>query len=275
MSANSKEVTIGDGKVHEISITRQSRMLGILRLSDWVLVLGCVFLLVDILLEVILMSDGVAGILRSGLSVPDDQPVRFFLDVGFLSICAYTGWRHVGVIDARIWAAHLIIFAILALFFTLNVASGLQKDFPIGSKEQGEFLGPLFRSGVIAISSIVFFVMVVMLRKTRIPSLNISLVELLTRLKRKKDAVRINTSRIKRVNTPLGILFVILGALFTVGEVAAYLSTKYGQLPPVRIIFSLWGFAVLLLIKSRSYFQVRAASLLSVDPRTNSVSPSV
>ncbi|HSL55995.1 MAG TPA: hypothetical protein VK868_16435 [Pyrinomonadaceae bacterium] len=267
MAADSKDLSIGYGKVREININRQSRLLGILRLSDWVLALGCVFILVDILLEVVLASGGLAGLMRSGLGIPDDLVVQTLIVIAFLSIGAYTGWKHIGVIDARVWIAHLIVFGILALFFTLKIALELQNDFPTRPKEQGELLASWFWSGTIAIASLLFFVTVLMLRTTRIPALNISLVGLLARLKRKKEAMSVTTSRIKRVNTPLGILFVILGALLTVLAVLAYLGTPDDRLPHFRVILSLWGLAALLLLKSRGYFQVRADSLLSVDPR--------
>src|SRR5207248_32138 len=259
------------GQVREITIDRQSRVLGFLRLSDWVLVFLCSFGLLGTLSDVvpILVSSR-----RSDLIAPvDDVLIHLFIVVAVLSFSVYTGWRHIGVIDARVWRAHTIAFPMLTLLFPMTVAWDLQNGFPTTPKEQVEMVGNWFWPAVIAVSSLFWFVSVLLLQMTRISSLNISLVKLLSRLRRKRDLTRISTTRIERVNTPRGILLGALGlTLILPGSLIPWESLMNEKnlsavMHLAQFIVLLRTAGVFLLLRARGYFQVRADSLLSVDRR--------
>src|SRR5215470_19532905 len=101
--------------IREVDISRPAAALFFLRLMDYLLVIVCGDFLV-LLLVMPLVDPG----MRQGRELALD----FLVLVPVLGFLVYTGWRHVGVIDVRVWRAYLIAFPLL-LLFSLFAAWGL------------------------------------------------------------------------------------------------------------------------------------------------------
>jgi hypothetical protein len=267
MVRNVKDITTPtSGKVREVSIDKQGRLLGFLRLSDWVLVFLLSFGLLTTLSDFVtlLYSE------RSDLFAPVENILLLDLIViAVVSFAVYTGWRHIGVIDAKVWRAHTIAFPLLVLLFPMMIAWDLQKGFPYRPEAQVEMVVGWFWPAVIAVGSLCWLVCVLMLQTTRISALDISLVELLARLRRKRHLS--NTTRIERVNIPLGILLGTIGVILispgAFWEPHPTLSNASSLVRAAKFIVMFRTMGMFLLLMARGYFQVRADSLLSADSR--------
>src|SRR5947207_8102751 len=106
MTTDNKDQTIASGQVREITIDRQSRVLGFLRLSGWVLVFLCSFGLLGTLSDVVRVL--VSSRRPALIAHVDDVLIHLFIVVAVLSFSVCTRWRHIGVIDARLGRAHPI-----------------------------------------------------------------------------------------------------------------------------------------------------------------------
>jgi hypothetical protein len=84
-------------RIVEIDIDRPARALAVLRWSDFILVVGCG-----------LATLGIAPDLIKAILGGQWRDVAFdAVFAGALAFAAYTGWRHVGVIDPRVWRSYL------------------------------------------------------------------------------------------------------------------------------------------------------------------------
>src|SRR5437868_5590116 len=91
-------------RITEIDINRPARALAWLRCSDFTLVIACGLSALAMLPDLI----------SAGINAQWDDLVADAVIVATLSFAAYTGWRHVGIIDQRIWRSYLWVFPLLA-----------------------------------------------------------------------------------------------------------------------------------------------------------------
>ena len=78
------------GGIDEIDISRQARALAWLRLTDYMLVVICGFWAIGILSETVVSFFS---------SDTQEYVFQLLIMAAVLGYAAYTGWRHVGVID--------------------------------------------------------------------------------------------------------------------------------------------------------------------------------
>jgi hypothetical protein len=138
--------------------------------------------------------------------------------VPVLCFLMYTGWRHVGVIDVGVWRAYLIAFPLL-LLFSLSVAWGLSMS-PTNSVGQNSDENWFFVS-LMSAGAIVGFGAVLLLKKMRIATFGVPLVELLRDLNSCKGHRVVDAKKIRRVNVPRGIVLGVLGGIIVLSTALA------------------------------------------------------
>jgi len=113
-------------RITEIDINGAARGLAVLRLSDFVLVVIC--------------GLGALGTLpdvgRAAFNAEWSDLVVEGAMAAIFVFAAYTGWRHVGVIDPRVWSSYLLVFPLLVV---LGVIGGLASATTLISKGAGAF----------------------------------------------------------------------------------------------------------------------------------------
>src|SRR5262245_20003115 len=112
-------------RITEIDLSEHARALGRLRGMDYVLVIVCGESLLRALV---------------GLAADPYEPlgvVGYLAIVSVLAYSVYTGWRHIGVIDPRVWRSYVIAFPLLLLLWgglgllnVMNVTSGSESAMP-------------------------------------------------------------------------------------------------------------------------------------------------
>src|SRR5262245_16347060 len=130
--------------------------------------------------------------------------------VPVLCFMGYTGWRHVGVIDVGVWRAYLIAFPLL-LLFSLFVAWGLSIS-PTNNGGQSSDENWFFVS-LMSAGAIVGFGAVLLLKKMRIATFGVPLVELLRDLNSYKGQRVGDAKKIRRVNVHRGSVIGVLGCI--------------------------------------------------------------
>jgi hypothetical protein len=234
-------------QVSEIDITRPARALGLLRLTDYPLVIVCGNLLVTFLaMPLVDRESRQAGALIFNLLV--SVPILLFL--------VYTGWKHVGVIDVASWRPRVIAFALL-LLFSLFLAWGL---FPNFTGIDTVLL--LFGGAIVGFGSLSS------LRHMQIAGLGIPLHQLLGSLRSHRGERSVSARAIKKINAPRGTVFGLLGG----GILLAVILVRLLADPTMAAHFARFSDGInvigyLLLLKARAYFQVDADALLAVDKR--------
>lgn len=248
-------------EIKEIDISKQARALLLLRLTDYVLVIICSNLVLVMISQLFI-----------------DPNIRMSWDLIFpllvttaFSFCVYTGWRHVGVIDDQVWRAYMIAFPALLLVGFVYVAGALPTIFDIGWKslENLQIINMLIIGPWFILSAILGLGAILLLRKMKIASLGIPLVEILSNLRKKRGLQALRATSIKRVNAPLGIIIGACGAIILLGVVFGPISDDPKTINSSMRVYqqlSLLGF--FLLVRARRYFQVNADSLLTVDQRS-------
>ncbi|MEO5742268.1 MAG: hypothetical protein ABIS29_16905, partial [Vicinamibacterales bacterium] len=92
-------------RITTIDISGPARALGLLRWSDYLLVVVCGLAAVGMTTEVI-------------RALYQHEWLEVFTLSAFVAVfafAAYTGWRHVGVIDPRVWRSYLLVFPLMVL----------------------------------------------------------------------------------------------------------------------------------------------------------------
>jgi FHA domain len=254
-------MVVSNGQIREIDISGPARALRFLRMTDYLLVILCGSWLLNL------------------LALPFVEPeMRWGGELLFnvaaiivLVFSVYAGWRHVGVIDARVWRVHMIAFPLLAFFCVLVLASTLFTGFNSndGIKlENFQEFNSIFTMLWLSGGAIAGFVSVLLLRKMRIAAFGVPLVELLRDLKSYEGKRDPEAKTIKKVDAPRGTVFGVLGGLILLVVVFAPLpnnSRMASNYARISQQISLLGY--FMLIRARRYFQISAASLLSVDKR--------
>jgi hypothetical protein len=246
-------------RITEIDISRPSRALAVLRLSDYTLVVVCGFGLLGVLTEL-------------GRSVVTRQWDEFFglaAMAAAFAYAAYTGWRHVGVIDPRVWRAYLWVFpslVVVAAFIGLSVGSAVTSpDQVFENIESLLSLAVVLQFAGIAIPG---FVCVWLLRRTRIEPMGIALGDLLSDLTGRGGVSALSATRVERTGTRRGLGYGLAGAAVLLGTTLAPLPAEGQQASTVlRVTEQLNILGFFFIVRARRYFQVSADSLLAVDKR--------
>ena len=245
-------------RISEIDISGPARALSILRLSDYVLVVVCGGAALSAVASLFAAESG-ADIVVGALMI------------AALVFAAYTGWRHVGVIDPRVWRAYLWVFPLLMLFAAMMMlaAWSAYSSAPDGGD------AAVFALITQATNALVFagvaipsFVCVLMLRKVRIAPTRTPLRDLLEDLEKRGGSSAVSTAKLPRANAPRGIAFVVVGAILLLGVIVVPLpSDPHTASNAARMSEYVMLLGFFLLVRGRRYFQVSADALLAVDHR--------
>ena len=252
--------TPSPARITEIDVSRPARALALLRLSDYVLVLGC--------------GGGALALLPDlAVSAVNARWADFWV-VGLMAAAqlyaAYTGWRHVGVIDPRVWHSYLWVFPLL---LSIAVVMALATTATWMSQSGNPFDHPeafLTVVGVLQFAGLAIpgFVCVLLLRRTRIAPMGVRLRELLSGLSTHAGVSGLSLAKGQRADARRGIAYGIVGGALLLGATFAPLPADAEQASTVLRLqqqLNLLGF--FLVVRARRYFQVSADSLLAVDKR--------
>ena len=145
-----------------------------LRWSDYILVVVCGVAAVGAMPDLVVQAYSGHG---------TDAVVRLAMAVT-LGFAAYTGWRHVGVIDPRVWRSYLWVFPLLTGFAALIALTNLPTVMAEGWETFGDISALLTLLTALNFAGIAIpgFVCVLLLRRTRIPSTGMTLKGLLESL---------------------------------------------------------------------------------------------
>lgn len=246
-------------RITEIDISGPARALAVLRWSDYTLVVVCGLGALGML------PDLVAAAFNAQWS---DLVVQGAMAATF-AFAAYTGWRHVGVIDQRVWQSYLWVFPLLAtvtVVLALEVAMvSLSQGKPFDDTHSWLSLwGYLWLAG----GAIPGFVCVLLLYRMRIAPTGVRLDELLAGLTERSGISGLGLARIQRTGVQRGLTYGIVGATVLLGATFWPLPTEWQQASnTLRVIQQLNVLGFFLLVRARRYFQVSADSLLAVDKR--------
>ncbi|MFM1892337.1 MAG: hypothetical protein RLZ44_1414, partial [Pseudomonadota bacterium] len=252
-------------RIKEIDISSQARALAWLRLTDYALVVLCGFWAIGI------VSELSTGFIAGEVGMTTVELVAMAVLLGF---AAYTGWRHVGVIDPSVWRAYDAVFPVLILFCALVAWSVLTTTGSLAAiMEQGRTetvlqLGGLFNAAWVAALALSGWIALVVLRRKKIAALDATVGQLLAPLAEQAGAAAVKAADVPAVNKGRGLV---------IGGAGLLLLLAYGLAPVpgneklAELYFrsaqyiNLLGF--FLLVRARRYFQVQADSLLAVDRR--------
>jgi hypothetical protein len=247
-------------RITAIDISGPARALAVLRASDYTLVVGCGFAVIATL------PDLVASLLKASWM---DLLIQVAL-VATMSFAAVTGWRHVGVIDPRVWRAYLWVFPMLAATAALLTLSTVltwftQHKDPFEDLQSFLALFGWLWFGGLAIPG---FVCILLLRRMRIAPLGTRLEELFTSLRRHGGVSAPQVTHLERPGLRRGIVYGVLGAAVLLGTTFAPVPTdrRYAQ-TFYRVMKQVDAVGFFLIVRARRFFQISADSLLAVDKR--------
>jgi hypothetical protein len=247
-------------RIVEIDISRPARSLSILRWSDYILVVVCGSVALNALPDLV----------RGAANAQWGDFIASALMVAAFTFAAVTGWRHVGVIDPRVWRSYLWVFPILAAIAALmafaTATNGMTQAVQL-SKSAEPFLMVLVILNFAGIA-IPGFICVLLLQRTRVMPIGLRIDDLLADLSARRGTSAIGLTSVPQRSRRRGLLYAIAGAVVLLAVVLAplpmegpYVSSAWRTIEQVRIL------AFFLLVRARRYFQVGADSLLAVDKR--------
>ncbi len=244
-------------RIAEIDISGPARLLSILRWSDYVLVVLGGMMVVQTVPDIV--ATGRSGSLT-------EVAVRLVLVAG-LSFAAYTGWRHVGVIDPGVWRSYLLVFPFLGLF---ALVAGLSVWATKGWGALDDFgstmsvVGALYYAGI----AVPGFICVLLLRRARVPSTNLRLDVLLESLAARGHGPVHRVRKVPRERLVKGVSWLLAGVVVLVIRMMIPL-TVIERIPGGlgRFFDQVQLFGFFLLVRARRYFQVSADAVLAVDKR--------
>ncbi|MGE5815102.1 MAG: hypothetical protein ACM36C_11490 [Acidobacteriota bacterium] len=247
-------------RITTIDISRPARILALLRWSDAVLVLGCGFGALGVLPDLLMSLAGAQWV---------DALVQGVLAAS-LAFAAYTGWRHVGVVDPRVWRAYLWVFPLLTAvsgFLALSIAA---TGFSQGARLLENPQSVLLVVTILAFAGVAIpgFICVVVLRHMRIPAAGEKLQDLLLGLQERGGSSGLSLTRRERTGFHRGLIYGAVGLTILLGTTFAPLPVNPQQASNVlRLSQQLNLVAFFLIVRARRYFQVSADALLAVDRR--------
>lgn len=249
-------------RVSEIDISAPARTLRVIRFMNSLMLISCGVWLVQTITLLVWIPE-----LREGLTLTIKS---VYVTILFLVVCV--SYRYVGVIDERAWSNYMIVLPpllpflilemLLLFLLTTGVVSSVGREIPLDAAVY--YLLYIYFHGVIVG---VGLVNVRRLRRMQLPNLGVSLVRLLSELRRHKVALAPRAKSARRLNAPLGVFFAAAGIVIILTCFVFPVLVKKNEFI-VAILFSYPQMAGwVLLMRSRRYFQVDADSLLAVDKR--------
>ena len=251
-------------KITEVNISRQARALAWLRLTDYALVVLCGFWAIGLLSELVV-----------SFSSTDVGTLVFeLIALLILSFAAYTGWRHVGVIDPAVWRAYRIVFPLL-LVWCLLIACGVLANMGSVSnfmaQNRAEVIGNLsglFNAVWVGSVALIGWISLIRLRRMNITAMGATVEQILLRLAKNTGATTVQATDIKRINKPRGLVIGGAGALVLLALILTPLPhNKIWADAMLRSSQQIGLLGFFLLVRARRYFQIDADSLLAVDRR--------
>jgi hypothetical protein len=248
-------------RITEVDVSQPARALAVLRWSDYLLVVVC--------------GLGAAETLASAVAAAGMGDTSTFLTLilltAALAFASYTGWRHLGVIDPRVWGSYLWVLLLLAcvsVFFALvTLASWIAEGRNPLDGGVVEFLG-FFVFLQFAAAALPGALFVMTLRRTRIAPMGTPLADLLTGLAARGGRSMTQTRGLPRVDRRRGLLYGFLGVAIIAGvQLAPVPLEGRNASPALRGIEQAMLLGFFLLVRARRYFQVSADALLALDAR--------
>jgi hypothetical protein len=247
-------------RITEIDIDKPARALAVLRWSDYVLVVMCGLALVGVVREVL----QAAGEGRGG------DAATAAVAAAALAFAVYTGWRHVGVIDPRVWKSYVWVFPLLGvpvIFLILQTVMTSIDQHVDPMDNVSTFLSLMAYLQLVAVA-IPGFIYVRSLQRTRIAPMGIRLQDLLADLTARGGESAQRATTVPRISVGRGIAFAIAASLVLLVVIGMPVPEKGPQASnAMRTTQQLSILAFFLMIRARRYFQVSADSLLAVDKR--------
>jgi hypothetical protein len=241
---------VASEQIREINISRYARAFRFLRFSDYlVLYVGIMLILFCIHILVKNIESNVSIIFNA-------------FEISILFFGMYTAWRNFGVMDARLWRLHM--FALLLIVFYVLLI------FIIGYLNYGKIVFYFnFSLYLLLLGGILGFLSVCRLRRMRIKSFGVRLVEILLYLTSQRSLRALDATKIKRVNAFYGIILQVFGGgillvlvivLILKPEIIMDDNNIINYRPFVLASCFLW-------LRAKRYLQVSADSLLAIDKR--------
>jgi hypothetical protein len=248
-------------RITKVDISRPARALAVLRWSDYLLVVVCGFGAAETAVRALVAAasgDAATFVMLTAVAA-------------VLGYAAYTGWRHLSVIDPQVWGSYLWVLLLLACVSVLLalvtvvgwIANGLN---PVEGGLQS-FLGfvVFLWFAAVAVPGAVF---VLLLRRMRIAPMGTPLADLLTDLAARGGPSAEQLTSLPRVNMRRGLTYGFLGVAILVGaQLAPVPMEGRNATTALRGVEQVMIFGFFLLIRARRYFQVSADALLAVDKR--------
>ena len=207
-------------RITEIGIGRHARTLAVLRWSDYALVVVCGLGAIGMLPDLVLAAGKAQW----------PELVGQGLLAAVLAFAAFTGWRHVGVIDPRVWRSYLWIFPLLAAWAVLVafaiVVTWASQEANAGPDNIVQRLTELFGALYLAGVAMPGFVCVLLLRRMRIAPMGVRLGELLAGLGRHSGASGLVATKVERISLPRGLAYGAAGAAVLLGAIVAPFPTE-------------------------------------------------
>ena len=245
--------------ISRIDISKEARLLRILRLTDYALVVMCWFWFVGTL-EELWNGGGILVVVRGALIV---------LTMG-------VGWNHLGKVDLYFWQSHLFTLAMLVALCVFEISILLSYLMEIGLPDprnevmaqdfgqNGSYVIKTFRVGFVALLGAVCLIGLT-LRRTNYKDLK--LFDMLAKVTPRNPVERRVRFGVSRVDLPMGVVTGLAGVGILTG--LALIPLPYSGQAVLCLGMSLTAgvFAFSLLIQSRKYLQFNVESLLSIDNR--------
>ena len=246
--------------ITEIDVSRPARALFWLRLTDYVLVVICGALAVSYLSELLI-----------NFPVDDLAMVVFFLIATlFLGYAAYTGWRHVGVIEPAVWQIYSILFPIFAVVFLLLAGVLLVEYGSFSGLMESKLADTVGLIGIFYIScvALVGWTALILLQRTKITGMEVTVNRILSNLEKKAGVPAKKAAEIKCINRPRGLVIGAAGLLVLLAVILAPIPDDENLSRIfLRSVEQIKWLGFFLLVRARRYFQIDADSLLAVDRR--------
>jgi hypothetical protein len=247
-------------RITEIDIDKPARALAVLRWSDYVLVVMCGLALVGVVPE----------LLRAGIEARWSDAAIFGVASAALAFAVHTGWRHVGVIDPRVWKSYVWVFPLLAVpvaFIMLQTVMTWIAQHVNPVDNVSSFMSLFAYLQLIAVA-IPGFIYVRSLQRTRIAPMGVRLQDLLADLTARGGESAQHATTVPRISVRRGLAFAVAGGLVLLAVIVMPFPEKGQQASnAMRATQQLTVLAFFLLVRARRYFQVSADSLLAVDKR--------
>ena len=256
MTQRAVATTAPAARIFQIDISWPARALSILRLTDYMLVMGCGVTAIGILASLVTSTKGDATTWWVGVPM-----------AALLGYAAYTGWRHLGTIDPRVWRAYLVVFTLLVLGGTL-LGAGLWVSDPAPEAEQRDRIVLYVLIVWMILLSVPAMICVLVLRGARVSPFGIRLKALVDQVRELGRAPLKAGLRVPCIDRRRGALYVAIAICVVALEVALPTPSDPNTARSLDRIYPQFTLlACYLLFRARRYFQIDADVLLKLDPR--------